>query len=139
MFFPVTIVTIIKPPENTTVCRGSNVNISCGYQSNTTLQIQWNINHTRYEQEDLLNNTLFQLNNLGNPMMVSLAIFSISGNTSLSCIVNSETRDAVGSSFATVTVIGTYVCTVVRLHVLLIHINSTIKRYDYVVHMLVFM
>jgi len=97
-------VIIIRPPESTTVCRGSDVNISCGYQSDTTLPVLWTINGTRYRQEELLNSASFQLNNVENPMTVSLTIFSISGITTVGCVVNST----VGSSIVTITVIGMY-------------------------------
>jgi len=104
MFFHVTIVTIIRPPESTTVCRGSDVNISCGYQSDTTLPVVWIINQTNYEQKKILDSALLQLNNVENPMTVSLTIFSISGITTVGCVVNST----VGSSAIKITVIGMY-------------------------------
>jgi len=104
MFFHVTIVIIIRPPESTTVCRGSDVNISCGYQSDTTLPVLWIINQTRVGQEELLNSASFLLNNVENPMTVSLTIFSINGITTAACVVNLS----VSSSTTTVTVIGMY-------------------------------
>ena len=103
------IVTITIPPENTTVCRGSDVNISCGYLTATALPVTWIINGTSFDQPEILNSPLYQLNNPTSPPTLSLTIFSINGTTTFQCIVLNTT-----STRATVTVTnGTYV----RIHI----------------------
>ena len=81
------LVTIETPPENTTVCRGSNVNISCGYLSISALPVTWIINGTSFDQEAIVNNPLYQLNNPTSPMTTSLTVFSINATTTFQCIV----------------------------------------------------
>ena len=71
------VVTIITPPENKTVCRGSNVNISCGYISSSALPTMWVIDGIPYEQSTLQSSPLYQLNNPTTPMNVSLTILMI--------------------------------------------------------------
>ena len=84
-FYPV--VTIITPPQNTTVCRGSDVTISCGYQWATALPVTWIINGTSFTQDQIVNSPLYQLNNPLNPKFTSLTVFSINGTTTFQCIV----------------------------------------------------
>ena len=101
--------TITAPPENTTVCRSSDVTISCGYVTATALPVTWIINGTSFDQQEIVNSPLYQLNNANNPMgVVSLIVFSINGTTTFQCIVIS-TSDTT-STLGTVTVTnGTYV------------------------------
>ena len=81
------VVTIVTPPENTTVCRGSDVTISCGYVTAVALLVTWIINGTSFTLQELLNSPLYQLNNPTSPMSVSLTVFSINGTTTFQCIV----------------------------------------------------
>ena len=95
------VATIATPPENTTVCRGSDVTISCGHVTATALPVTWIINGTLFTQEEILNSPLYRLNN-PNPMSVSLTVFSINGNTTFQCIVLSTPNTT--STCGTVTV-----------------------------------
>ena len=90
------------PPENITVNRGSNVTISCGYSSSTALPVIWIINGTSFTQQEVVDSPLYQLNNPGSPMSISLTVFSINHTTTFQCIVHS-TMD-VTSTLGTVTV-----------------------------------
>ena len=81
------VVTIATPPENTTVCRGSDVTISCGYGSVTALPVKWIINGTSFDPVKILNSPLYQLNNPTSPQTFSLTVFSINGTTTFQCIV----------------------------------------------------
>ena len=101
------VVTFIAPLENTTVCRGSDVNISCGYKSATAIPIKWWINGTEFTQEDLQNNPLYQLNSPTSPMTYSLTVFSIDGTTTFQCVVLSD--PTITSTLGTVIVNGMYV------------------------------
>ena len=98
------VVTIARPPENTTVYRGSNVNISCGYVFSTALPVTWIINGTSFNQQEILNSPLYQLNNPISPMSHSLTVFSINGTTTFQCIVLSTPVTTSGRG----TVIVTY-------------------------------
>ena len=102
------VVTITKPPEDTTVCRGSNVTISCGYQWSRALPVTWLINETLLTQQDIVDNPLYQLNNPTTPMEISITVISINGTTAFQCRVYS-TPDST-STLGTVTVIGIYIC-----------------------------
>ena len=75
------------PPENTTICRGSNVTISCGYRSATARFVTWIINGTSFTLEEILNSPLYQLNNPFIPLTTSLTVFSINGTTTFQCVV----------------------------------------------------
>ena len=83
------VVIISKPPENITVCRGSDVTISCGYQWASGLDVTWIINGTSFDQSAIENSPLYQLNNGNTPIRVSLTIFSINDTTTIQCIVHS--------------------------------------------------
>ena len=93
--------------ENTTVCRGSDVTISCGHVSATSLPVTWIINGTSLDQE-LLNSPLYQLNNLTSPMRASLTMFSINSTTTFQCIFLS-TSDKTTCTSGTVIVFGMYI------------------------------
>ena len=86
------LVAITRPPENTTVCRGKNVAISCGYQWSTALPVTWIINGTSFTREEVVNSPLYQLNNPNIPRTYSLKALSINGNTTFQCIVHSTTN-----------------------------------------------
>ena len=96
------LVAITRPPEHTTVCRGSDVTISCGYQWPTALPVTWIINGTSFIQQEVVDSPLYQLNNPTSPMMVSLTVFSINDTTTFQCIVHSITD--VTSTFGIVAV-----------------------------------
>ena len=97
------VVTITTPPENTTVCRGSDVTISCGYRGAIALPVTWIINVTSFTQKEIVNSPLYKLNNPTSPSTVSLTVFSINGTTTFQCIVLS-TPNTTTSTRGTVTV-----------------------------------
>ena len=101
--------TIIRPPENTIVCIGSDVNINCGYLSASALPVTWIINGTSFNQQEIVNSPLYQLNNPSSPTTLSLTVFSINSTTTFQCLVLS-TPNITTSTRGTVTVIGTYIC-----------------------------
>ena len=107
------IVTIIRPPENTTVCRGSRVTISCGYHSVIPLRVTWIINGTSFTDDGIRRNYGYWLNNPTTPNALSLTVFSINGNTTFQCMVQSNVNTT--STLGTVTVtsgmyVHSYVC-----------------------------
>ena len=102
-------VTITTPPENTTVCRGSDVTISCGYNSTNALPVTWIINGTSFSSEEIVDSPLYWLNDLGNPKTLSLTVSSINGNTTFQCIVHSNPTTISTLGMVTVTT-GTYIC-----------------------------
>ena len=100
------VVNIIAQPEDTTVCKDSNVTINCRYQSARTLPTVWLINETVFTQQNLRDNPLYRLNDLFSPLSYSLTVFSITATTTFQCIVQSD--PSITSTLGTVTVIGTY-------------------------------
>ena len=96
------LVTITRPPKNTAACRGSNVNISCGYSGSSALPVTWIINGTTFSQQDVQDSPLYQLNNPGSPMTISLTVLSINHTTTFQCVVISTTNTT--STLVTVTV-----------------------------------
>ena len=64
-------------PQDTTVCRGSYVIIRCRYRCNIALPIIWVINGTLFTQEQIVNSSLYQLNNPTVPSRTSLSVLSI--------------------------------------------------------------
>ena len=102
------VVDIVTPPENTTVCRGSDVTISCGYQWASRLYVTWIINGTSFDQSAIVNSPLYQLNNPVTPMRVSLTIFSINDTTTVKCIVHS-TPNTTSSTLGKISVTGMHV------------------------------
>ena len=100
--------TIIRPPKNKTISRGSDVTIKCGYSGATVLPVTWIINGTSFTQSKVANNPFYQLNNAASPKIVSLTVFSINGTTTFQCIVHSALNTT--STHATVTVLGMYIC-----------------------------
>ena len=114
VYLPAVIIT--TPPENTTVYRGSDVNISCGHVIATALTVTWIINGTSFTQEEIANSSLYQLNNPTSPMTTSLTVFSINGTTTFQCIVPS-TPNTTTSTRGTITVTnGMYVCVCMYVH-----------------------
>ena len=90
---------VIKSPQTMTVCRGSDVTISCGYSSSAALPVIWIINGTSFTQQEVVDSPLYQLNNPTSPSTFSLTVFSINSTTTFQCVVQSTT-----SRRATVTV-----------------------------------
>ena len=101
------VVGFAAPPGNTTVCRGVNTNIDCGYQSASALPVAWIINGTFFTQEQVANSPLYQLNNPTSPPTLSLTVLSINGTTTFQCIVLSTPNTI--STHGTVTVIGMFI------------------------------
>ena len=104
------VVTIIGPPESTTVCRSSDVTISCEYLSDTTVPVTWIINRTSFDQSTIVNSPLYQLNNPTNPTLYSLTVFSINHTTTFQCVVHATNNNMIPvnitSTTGTVTVVG---------------------------------
>ena len=114
------VVTIATPPVNTTVCRGNDVTVSCGYLKGTALPVTWIINRTSFTQEEIVNSSLYQLNNRFTPRTTSLTVFSINGTTTFQCIVLSSPTTT--STRGTVTVTnGTYVICESLLQIICYH------------------
>ena len=108
ILYIVAIVTITTPPGNTTVCRGSDVTISCGYDCATLFDPIWIINATHLLQSEIMNMSSYQLNDPTTPANYSLTILSINGTTRIRCIIASQfwNVNAALSPVGTVTVIG---------------------------------
>ena len=100
-------VIITTPPENTTVCRGSDVTISCGHVTASALPVTWIINGTSVTQDEIHSSPLYQQNSQTTPPANSLTVFSINGTTTFQCIVLSTPNTI--TALGTVTVIGKYV------------------------------
>ena len=114
---------ITRPPENTTVCRSTEVTISCGYASATAVPVTWIINGMSFDEASLMDNPLYQLDNPTiNPPLYSLTVFSINHITTFQCIVhatNNQNKPVnITSTRGAVTVIGMYVCTYVYTYLL---------------------
>ena len=97
------------PPQNTTVCRDSDVTIPCEHMIVMPKPVAWVINGTSFDQEEVVRSPLYQLNNSTQPTRISLTVFSINGTTTFQCIVIS-TPNTTTSTHGTVTVTnGMYV------------------------------
>ena len=92
-----------RPPENITMCRSSDVTISCGYIVSTAFPVTWIINGTSFTQQEVVDSPLYQLNYATTPWRVSLTVSSINGTTTFQCIVHS-TPNTTTSRRGTVTV-----------------------------------
>ena len=109
------VATITRPPENTTVNRGRDVTISCGYQSARALPVTWIINGTSFTQQEVVDSPLYQLNNPTVSMILSLTVFAINHTTTFQCLVHSTPSTT--STLGTVNVItGMYIHYVVSVH-----------------------
>ena len=98
------VVTISRPPENISVCRGSDVTINCGYLWASALTVTWIINGTSFDQSAIVNSPLYQLNNPTVPTTTSLTIFSINDTTTVQCIVHSTANT--NSTLGKISLIG---------------------------------
>ena len=106
------VVSITTPPENTTVCRSSDVTISCGYDSDTPLDPVWRINRTIFLQPSQIRIiSSYQENNPTTPVNYSLTIFSINGTTEIRCSIASQSLNVTTaiSPDVIITVIGMYI------------------------------
>ena len=97
------VVVITRPPEDTTVCRGSDVIISCGHNSTDTFDTIWGFNRSSFIS--VVNNSMYWASNQ------TLTMFSINYTTTVQCAVliipsNMILQSAIG----TVTVVGMYKC-----------------------------
>ena len=114
-----TVVGVTRPPENTTVCRGSDVTISCGYNSTILLGTTLLINGTSLRVTDYP--LLYRQNNLTIPLSYSLTIFAVNFTTTFQCAINininASQRIVSLSTLGTVTVDGMYICTNVHGYV----------------------
>ena len=93
-----------RPPEDTTVCRGSDVIISCGHNSTDTYDTIWGFNGST--PISIVNSQIFQYSNQ------TLTIFSINYTTTVQCAVHILVSPPIilTSGTATVTVVGMYKC-----------------------------
>lgn len=107
-----TTVTIVTPPENTTVCRGSNGTISCGYQSDTPVNVSWIINGASPVLDTDLTSSRYQLNNVNGSLNYSLTVLNVDyiSTATFQCIIQSTEDTAIGI-LGRVTVIGKCICT----------------------------
>ena len=102
------VVVITRQPENTTVCRGGEVTISCGHNSTAKFDTIWSINGSNFHS--VVNDPLYQHSNQ------TLTIFSIKYATTFRCAVNIRLSSPIIliSTTATVTVVGMYKCIYVQ-------------------------
>ena len=100
-FMCVFIIAIIaRPPEDTTVCRGSDVIISCGHNSTDTFDTIWGFNGSA--PIIIMNGPMYQAINQ------TLTIFYINYTTTVQCAVHILVSPPImlTSGTATVTVVG---------------------------------
>ena len=95
-------VAITRPPGDTTVCRGSNVTISCGHNSTDRFDTVWGFNGSALSK--IVNNRIYRAINQ------TLIIFSINHTTNVQCAVHIRIspRIVLTSGTATVMVVGMY-------------------------------
>ena len=98
-----TITAISHPPMDRTVCRGSDVTISCAYNW-VALNVTWIINGTSFNQSAIMDSPSYQQNNRNQPSSYSLKVYSINDTTTFQCIIHSNSN--VTSTVGIVTVIG---------------------------------
>ena len=102
------VVVITRPPEDTTVCRGSDVIISCGHNSSTdtnTFATVWSFNGSSFIS--IVNNSMYQAINQ------TLTLFSINYTTTVQCavhIIRVSPPIVFTSGIAAVTVVGMCKC-----------------------------
>ena len=96
----VTVVALTRPPEDTTVCRGSDVIISCGHNGTGIFDTVWSFNGSSFSS--LANNPMYWAIN------ETLTIFSINYTTTVQCAVHIVVSPPIilTSGIATVTVVG---------------------------------
>ena len=94
---------IIIPPENSTVCNGDDVTVSCGFQGDESLPVTWIINGCSYSEPALERRSYYHVNNRSNPMYHSLTIDSNSRTKTIQCSICLRQKN---STLGTVTVVG---------------------------------
>ena len=82
--------------------------ISCGYDSDTLFGVLWRINTTHFNESQIMNMSLYQVNNPTTPVNYSLTVFSLNATTDFRCIIGTQPLSTV-SSLVTVTVTGMYI------------------------------
>ena len=96
-------VVITRPPENTTVCRGSDVVISCGQNSTDPFDIIWGFNGSTLSP--IPNNPMYWASNQ------TLIVLSINYTTTVQCAVHILPSNMIlQSTTGTVTVVGMCKC-----------------------------
>ena len=97
-------VAITRPPEDTTVCRGSDVIINCGHNSTDIYDMIWGFNGSA--PIAVVNNRMYQAINQ------TLTLFSINYTTTVQCAVHIRASPSIilTSGTATVTVLGMHLC-----------------------------
>ena len=98
--------TITMPPENATVCRGTDITISCGHVITMPRPVVWIINGTSFTQLQISVSPLYQPNRQATPNETSLIVFSISSTTTFQCVIPLTPNTT--STLGTVIVIGMY-------------------------------
>ena len=97
--FVLLVVAITRPPEDTTVCKGSDLIISCGHNSTDIYDTIWGFNGSA--PISFVNSQMYQA------MNQTLTIFSINYTTTVQCSVHiRESSIILTSGTATVTVVG---------------------------------
>ena len=104
------VVVITRPPEDTTVCRGSDVIISCGHNSTDIYDTLWGFNGS--VPISVVNNRMYQAINQ------TLTLFSINYTTTVQCVVHILVSPPIilASGTATVTVLGMHLCMYLYAH-----------------------
>jgi len=102
---------ITSPPLNTTVCRGNDIDVNCGYAAVPGVEIIWRINgnNEMTSREIMTMPSKYQYENIFNASTATgistLRIFSINESTTFECRV--AFMDGAYSPIGTVTVAGT--------------------------------
>ena len=96
------VVVITRPPEDTTVCRGSDVIINCGHNSTDRFDTVWSFNGSSFSL--IVNGQVYRAINQ------TLIIFSINYTTTVQCAVHIRVSPPIllTSGTATVMVVGMY-------------------------------
>ena len=102
--FVLLVVAITRSPEDTTVCKGSDVIISCGINSTDKFDTVWGFNGS--SPITIVNGQVYQA------MNQTLTIFSINYTTTVQCAVHIIVSPPIllTSGTATVMVVGMYLC-----------------------------
>ena len=95
------VATITDPPRNTTICKGNDVTLDCGYDWFVT-PVTWIINGTSFNESTTMNSSLYQHNLRDFPSRYSFRVFSLNYTTTFQCEITSN--PPVTSARVTVTV-----------------------------------
>ena len=69
---------ITNPPQNTTVCAGDNVNVTCGYSFNVQLGAVWIIGGVSFSTMDFAQSSQFHSPTVNNASDTVLTVYSAS-------------------------------------------------------------